>query len=218
MDTAVEAIYERAGDKRVGWKVGLTAKAIQAQHGLHEPILGFLLKSGRRPSGSVLQYGSLTRPGFENELCLTLGESLQGPGVSPEQAREAISSVAPAFEIIERRGGANADLALVLADNAQQRFFVTGAPVSPAEVDLAAVSVEVSVNGVMQERALGQEVLGTPAASIAWLANKLAQFGKHLEEGDQIVSGSFTKQYDLSRDDIIASRFEPFGTVRAEFR
>lgn len=212
------ARYEQAGDKQVGWKVGLTAKAMQAQIGIPEPVFAFLLRTGHRPSGSIFDYGALTRPGFENELCLTLGERLCGPGITLEQAREAISHVAPAFEIIERRGGSNADLALTLADNGQQRFFVTGEASPLAEVDLATVSVEVTINGAVQERALGQEVLGTPVASIAWLANKLAQFGRHLERGDQIMSGSFTKQYNLSRNDVIASHFEPFGDVRAEFR
>ena len=32
------------------------------------------------------------------------------------------------------------------------------------------------------------------------------------------MSGSFTKQYNLSRNDVIASHFEPFGDVRVEFR
>lgn len=212
------ARYEQAGHRQVGWKVGLTSKAMQAQVGIPEPLFAFLLRSGHKPSGTVFDHGSLTRPGFENELCLTLGKGLRGPGVTLEQARDAISHVAPALEIIERRGGANADLALVLADNGQQRFFVTAAPSPLGTVDLAAVSVEVSVNDAVQERALGQEVLGTPLASIAWLANKLAQFGRQLEEGEQVMSGSFTKQYTLSRGDVVVSRFEPFGTVSAEFR
>ena len=212
------ARHEQAGNRQAGWKVGLTAKAMQAQLSIPEPLFGFLLESGHRSSSAVFDHGSLTRPGFENELCLTIGKSLRGPGVTLERAREAISHVAPALEIIERRGGANADLALALADNAQQRFFVTGARSPLGDIDLANVSVEVSVNGVVQERALGQEVLGTPVASIAWLANKLAQFGRHLEEGEQIMSGSFTKQFNPSRNDIIASRFEPFGIVCAEFR
>jgi len=212
------ARYEQAGDKQAGWKVGLTAKAMQAQLGIPEPLFGFLLESGHKCSGAIFAHASLARPAFENELCLTLGKSLHGPGVTLEEARAAISRVAPAFEIIERRGGANADLALALADNAQQRFIVTGAPSPLGDVDLATVSVEVISNGIVQETALGREVLGTPIASVAWLANKLAQFGRHLESGEQIMSGSFTKQYNLNRADVIESRFQPFGTVRAEFR
>jgi 2-keto-4-pentenoate hydratase len=126
--------------------------------------------------------------------------------------------MAPAFEIIEKRGDFAADLNVSLADNAQQRAYVTGSAVPmPAGFDLATVAAEISVNGAASERALGREVLGTPAASIAWLANKLAEFGLVLEAGMKVMSGSFTRQYPLSRGDRIEARFDPVGPVRAEF-
>jgi 2-keto-4-pentenoate hydratase len=210
--------YRGVGDSQVGWKVGLTSKAMQAQLGIPHPVFGFLLRSGHKSTGTVFEHASLTRPGFENELCLTLGTTLTGPGVTLEQARRAISHVAPALEIVERRGGSRADLGLAQADNAQQKAFVTGTPMPLGTVDLAKVTLELSVNGVTQERALGEEVLGTPVASIAWLANKLAEFGRHLESGALVMSGSFTKQYNANRNDMVEARFEPFGLVRAEFR
>jgi 2-keto-4-pentenoate hydratase len=202
----------------VGWKVGLTAKAMQIQQRVHEPVFGFLLASGDRPSGTRIAFAELINPGFENELCLTVGTTLRGPGITTAQATAALSAMAPAFEIIEKRGDFAADLNVSLADNAQQRFFVTGGAVPvPADADLAAVSVEVRVNGAPAERALGREVLGTPAASVAWLANKLAEFGLALEAGMRIMSGSFTKQYAIGARDRIESHFVPVGTVVAEF-
>jgi 2-keto-4-pentenoate hydratase len=212
------ARYVRAGEHQAGWKVGLTSKAMQIQQGVHEPVLGFLLASGERPSGIRFQYADLINPGFENELCLTVGTTLRGPGVTTERAQAALSAMAPAFEIIEKRGDFAADLNVSLADNAQQRAYVTGPPVAvPAGFDLAKVSVEVLVNGAAAERALGSEVLGTPAASVAWLANKLAEFGLTLEAGMKVMSGSFTRQYPLHRGDRIEARFDPAGPVRAEF-
>lgn len=211
--------YERAGDRQVGWKVGLTAKAIQAQLGFYEPVFGFLLHTGHRPSGAVFEFASLKRPGFENELCITLGAPLVGPGVTFEQARSAISHVAPALEIIEKRHAAPSDMQLILADNGQQKAFVTGADVPLGGLDLAEVIVDVTVNGVMQERARGAEVLGRgPIASISWLANKLAQFGRHLEAGTRIMSGSFTKQYDIKPGDAVEVQFDRVGAVSAKFR
>ena len=212
------ARYERAGERQAGWKVGLTARAMQAQQGVYEPVFGFLLLSGHRPSGTAFDFSALIRPGFENELCLTLGEPLAGPGVTLEQARAAVSHVAPALEIIEKRGDFGADLALSLADNAQQKAFVTGAALPLGALDLADVTLELAVNGAAQERARGVEVLGTPLASIAWLANKLAGFGRRLEAGTRVMSGSFTRQYDVHRGDVVEARFEPLGPVRAEFR
>lgn len=214
----VLARHVQAGDAQAGWKVGLTSKAMQAQQGVPEPVLGFLLRSGERPSPSRFRHAELMRPGFENELCLTVGRTLRGPGVTTEQAAAALSAMAPAFEIIERRGDFAADLNVSLADNAQQRAFVTGAPVPvPPGFDLATVEMELVVNAAAAERALGREVLGTPAASIAWLANKLAELGLALEAGMRVMSGSFTRQYLLAAGDRIEARFAPVGTVRAEF-
>ena len=209
--------YVAAGERHAGWKVGLTAKAMQEQQRVHEPVFGFLLASGQHDSGAVFAFRDLIAPGFENELCITMGRTLTGPGITLEQARAAIAEVAPSLEIVEKRGDFTADLHLALADNAQQKAFVTGAGRSPGDLDLAAVSVEVRVNDASLDRALGAAVLGTPVASIAWLANKLAEFGRRLEAGARVMSGSFTRQYPLSAGDRVESRFEPIGTVRAEF-
>jgi len=210
--------YVAAGDRHAGWKVGLTAKAMQEQQRVHEPVFGFLLGSGQRDTGVAFAFGELIQPGFENELCITVGRTLAGPGVTLAEARAAIADVAPALEIIERRGDFTADLHLALADNAQQKAFVTGAGRPLGDLDLAAVTVDVLVNGAPRERARGAEVLGTPVASIAWLANKLAELGRRLEAGMRVMSGSFTRQYALAAGDRVEARFEPIGTVRAEFR
>lgn len=214
----VLARHAQAGERQAGWKVGLTSKAMQIQQKVHEPVLGFLLASGEKPSGTRFPFADLINPGFENELCLTVGRMLRGPGVSDAQAQAALSAMAPAFEIIEKRGDFSADLNVSLADNAQQRAYVTGAPVPvPPGFDLATVTLELGVNGAVAERAAGAEVLGTPAASVAWLANKLAELGLALEAGMKVMSGSFTRQYPLSRGDRIEASFVPVGPVRAEF-
>lgn len=209
--------HEEAGDLQVGWKVGLTAKAIQAQLNYHEPVFGYLLRSGHHSSGTVFDFPTLINPGFENEICISIGKKLAGPGVTFEQARDCISHVAPALEIVERRSGIPMDFPLVMADNGQQKGFVTGAAVPLQDLNLAEVSVEVFVNGLSMERASGAAVLGNPVASVAWLANKLVKFGRHLEPGELIMSGSFTKQYAINSGEEVEARFHPVGTVTANF-
>jgi 2-keto-4-pentenoate hydratase len=215
------AITERRialGARQAGWKVGVTSKAMQIQQGVHEPVFGVLFESGHRASGCAFNFSELIAPAFENELCLTLGKTLLGPGIDIDQARAAIAEVAPALEIIERRGQF-ADLPLAMADNAQQKAFVTGpATCYTPERRLRDATVEVFVNAEFKERASGAEVMGDPAASLAWLANKLAEFGRGLDAGMCVMSGSFTKQYPLRKGDRAESRFQPFGTVLAEFR
>jgi 2-keto-4-pentenoate hydratase len=206
------------GEQLAGWKVGLTAPVIQKQFGMHEPVMGFLLESGHRESGAEFRHAELIEPGFENELCLTVGTRLEGPDVTRAQARAAITAVQPAFEIIEARGDFRADLTLSLTDNCQQKAFVTGpASALPAGWEPASTTVEVLINGRRVDHAVGSEETGHPLGAVAWLAKKLAEFGRRLEPGHRIMSGSFTKQYPLARGDRIETRFTPFGTVRATF-
>jgi 2-keto-4-pentenoate hydratase len=206
------------GERLAGWKVGLTAPVIQRQFGMHEPVMGFLLESGHRDGGARFQHADLIAPGFENELCLTVGAPLQGPGVTPDQARAAIVGVQPAFEIIEGRGDFRADLTLALTDNSQQKAFVTGsARPLPEGWEPAQTTVEVLINGRRVDHAVGSEDTGHPVRAVAWLANKLADFGRRLEPGHRIMSGSFTKQYPIARGDRIETRFTPFGVVQAAF-
>ena len=205
------------GESHAGWKVGLTAAAMRAQHNVHEPCFGFLLASGNRPSGHVFRYAELIKPGFENELCLTIGTTLRGPGITFEQARNAIAEVAPALEIVEKRGDFSADLPLTMADNAQQKAFVTAPARALGDYDLAGAIVRVHLDRALVDRAEGAEVMGNPINSIVWLANKLAEFGRALEAGQRVISGSFTKQYPLDRPAHVRSEFEPFGAVEASF-
>jgi 2-keto-4-pentenoate hydratase len=119
---------------------------------------------------------------------------------------------------VERRGDFAADPPLSMADNVQQKAFVTGPaqPLSPGQ-SLAATTLAVLVNGAPAGEATGAEVMGDPAAAVAWLANKLAEFGLALEAGMQVMSGSFTRQLVLSAGNRVEARFSPFGTVTASF-
>lgn len=215
------AILRRAiadGDAQAGWKVGLTSAAMRAQQGVAEPCFGFLLRSGHLRSGARLALDELIAPGIENELCLTIGEALRGPNVSFDHARRAIAFVEPALEIAEVRGNFGADMPLSMADNAQQKAFVTGAA-SPhdSRIPLAQAEVTVCFNGELRATATGAEVMGSPIEAAAWLANKLAEHGLALEAGMRVMSGSFTRQFAVARDDKVVSTFQPFGPVEASF-
>lgn len=212
------ALELQAGDRQAGWKVGLTAKAIQQQVGVHERVFGHLLESGELPSGTVLKSTELIQPHFENELCVTLGETLRGPGVTIAQARAAISGVAPAVEVVEKRGDFIKDMPLALADNAEQKSFVTGpvtSPLSPA-LELAATGLELWIDGALVEQAAGHAVMEGPEGSLAWLANKLSDFGRALEAGSKVITGSFTRQYPGVAGQRYEARFTPFGSVIIE--
>lgn len=208
------------GERQAGWKVGLTAEAMRVQQKVHEPCFGYLLESGQHASGHTYQFSDLIEPGFENELCLTIGKTLRGPGVSLEDVAAAVTHAAPALEIVEVRGPFAGNLALAMADNAQQKAYVTGpsVPLTGANRDLSVATVTVQVDDAVTETASGSAVMqGGGLLSVVWLANKLAEFGLALEAGMQVMSGSFTQQYRAQQGMAVRSSFDRFGVVEANF-
>ena len=207
------ALIRRSGARRVGWKVGLTSQAIQRQFKVHEPVFGCLLANGRLESSHAFRRGELIEPGFENELCIVMGRDL-APGATRADVAAAVARIHPAFEIIETRGDLTSQLALALADNAQQKAFVLGPAVERAALpELDAVTVGVRINGSEVAAADGSAVLGHPYNAVAWLAGKLAEFGEQVRAGDYIMSGSFTRQFPLNHGDRIEAAFAGIGTV-----
>ena len=198
-----------AGEHQIGWKVGLTAPAIQRQFGFHEPVFGCVLDS--RPSGHVFAPNELIAPGFENELCMRLRTDLSGT-VTLDEARAAIEAVHPSLEIIETRGPFTEQIALALADNAQQKTVILGDP-APLLADLATIRATVTINGQEIATGTGDAVLGNPLNAVVWLARKLTEFGRGLKAGEIIMTGSFTRQFPIAPGDSIRTVFSGVGAV-----
>lgn len=200
-----------AGERQIGWKVGLTAKVIQEQFGFHEPLFACILET--KPSGYVFDATELIRPGFETELCIRLGQGLEG-AVTSGQARAAIDVIHPSFEIIETRGDLAKQIPLGLADNGQQRSVVIGTPVHlTSSMALDRIEARVQLNGREVATGLGSAVLGNPINSIVWLAEKLTQYGRQLRSGDIVMTGSLVRQFALSAGDVAVADFSEVGRV-----
>ena len=86
-----------------------------------------------------------------------------------------------------------------------------------ADLDLSTIGVRVTINGAEVATGRGDAVLGHPLHSIAWLAAKLAAYGRGLKAGDHIMTGSFTRQFLIAPGDRIRTEFERLGTVEATF-
>jgi len=199
-----------AGERHSGWKVGLTAKAIQEQFGFHEPVFGCILQSF--PSGHTLP-PNLIKPGFETELCMRFARPLQGE-ITPQQVLDALEGIHPSLEIIETRGDLSGHIALALADNAQQHSVILGTLMRPAAaMRLDQVVARVLLNGNEIVVGTGDAVLGNPINSVVWLAHKLTEFGRSIRAGDIVMTGSFVRQFPLAPGDIAEADFAGIGHV-----
>ena len=69
----------------------------------------------------------------------------------------------------------------------------------------------------IEETRIAAGVLGNPAMGIAWLANKVGQFGTVLEPGHIMLSGSFIRPVWAEPGDTLHADFGELGSVSVQF-
>lgn len=208
-----------AGVRLAGWKVGLSSDATRKMFGLDAPVSAYLLADRRFASGSTFACADFHTPIIESELCIVMGRTLRGPGVTGGRALAAIAGAAPALELVDMRLNIAQNLPLGVADGVAQWGFVTGPEVRPypADVDLAALVAETRRNGETVARVVGGEAIDDQIETIAWLANHLAEFDRSLEAGQCVTTGSMTKPTPIQAGDVWETTFSTFGRVSATF-
>jgi len=208
-----------AGRKVVGRKVGLTSLAMQKMLGVNEPDFGHLFDDMILASGAECRTASLMLPRVEPEIAFVLSRELRGPGVTREDVMAAAEYVTPALEIIDTRiRDWKITLADTIADNASSARVVLGAEKSsPNAYDLATTGMTLEKNGTTVEKGVGAAVLGHPAEPVAWLANKLAEFGQTLAAGSIIIPGALCRAVEVAAGDSIVARFDHLGAVSVRF-
>src|SRR5476651_1895955 len=89
-----------AGEKPLGWKVGLGAPASMQKVGITAPLVGFLMQRALLLSGSTVSLQGYVTPVAEPEICVRMASGL-GPGTSADQAMAAVKEIFPAIELAD---------------------------------------------------------------------------------------------------------------------
>ncbi|MGE0881006.1 MAG: 2-keto-4-pentenoate hydratase [Acidimicrobiia bacterium] len=202
-----------------GHKVGLSAKAMQQMLGVHEPDYGHLLDDMFVDEGATISIDRFCQPRAEIEVAFVLGRPLAGPGVTVADVIRATDYVLPSIEIVDSRlADWKIKIADTIADNASSAALVVGArPTELTDVDPALIGATLRKNGEVVETGCSGAVLGNPVIAVAWLANKVAQFGVTLEPGNVIMPGSCTRMVAIDRGDHIRADFDGLGHVSVRF-
>ena len=209
-----------SGEKLGGWKLGCTSEASRKMIGVSEPVSGFLLERNHSRGDPTIDAAAVGKGVLETELGLTLGKPLKGPDVTRAQVVEAVSSISPAFEIVQARIDIPSDLPLGVADNLTAWGFVTGNPLAstPRDLNLGDVRIEMRKNGSVAQQAGARDNIEDPFESVAWLANHLAEHDRRLEAGQCIITGSCLKPVPVAQGDRYEATFSSVGTVAVVFR
>jgi 2-oxo-hept-3-ene-1,7-dioate hydratase len=217
------------GRKVIGHKIGLTSRAMQISSQIDEPDYGTLLDDMvyTCTPGQVLDipHAHFIAPRIEVELAFVLKKELRGPNVTVAQVLDATDYVTPAIEIIDarieqfdRHTKAMRRVYDTISDNAANAGIVTGGGrANPLTTDLPWCGAILRQNGVVEETGLAAGVQGHPAVGIAWLANKLAPWGEHLQAGEIVLAGSFTKPVPAKVGDLFDVDYGPLGRLQLRF-
>lgn len=214
-----------AGRKVIGWKIGLTSKAMQYALNIDTPDSGVLLDDMSFDDGSTVPKDRFIQPRVEAEIAFVMKAALKGPNVTIFDVLNATDYITPALEILDTRvlridpETKKARIIVdTIADNAANAGIVIGGrAMRPDQVDLRWIGAIVSRNGVVEETGLGAGVLNQPARGVAWLANRLAAYGDGIEAGQVVLGGSFIRPIEARHGDTIVADYGPLGTVSCFF-
>jgi 2-oxo-hept-3-ene-1,7-dioate hydratase/2-keto-4-pentenoate hydratase len=211
-----------AGRRIKGYKVGLTSKVMQESMGSSEPDFSSMTDDLFLPEDTPLDSAQFFLPMIEIEVAFVMKHPLSGPGVLPVDVIRATDFVLPSIEIVDFRVGPGPGMTITdtVADLAACGAAVLGAnPRRLDQLDLRTVQGEMLINGNVVQNGLASAVLGNPVTAVAWLANKLGEFGVTFQPGDTILTGSFVRAMPVKAGDEIIARFDQgLGDVRTMLR
>jgi 2-keto-4-pentenoate hydratase len=208
-----------AGQRITGKKIGLTSLAMQNLLGVDQPDYGHLLDGMVVENGGQISSTRVLQPRVEAEIAFILKKDLVGPRVTTLDVLQATDYVVPALEIVDSRvADWKIKLQDTVADNASSGLYVLGGkPLAVDQLDLAQVGVVLYKNGEIMNTGVGAAALGHPAACVAWLANKLFEFGITLKAGEVILSGALSAAVNAEPGDYFQARFAHLGEVNVRF-
>ncbi len=226
---AVQAAWVKqkiaGGRKVIGWKIGLTSKAMQYALNIDIPDSGVLFDDMLFEDGAVIPADRFIQPRIEAEIAFVMKAPLKGPNVSIFDVLNATDYITPALEILDTRvlrvdpeTKKARSIVDTISDNAANAGIVIGGrQMRPDQVDMRWMGAIVSRNAEVEETGLGAGVLNHPARGIAWLANRLAQYGDGIEAGQIVLAGSFIRPVEARHGDTINANFGPYGTIACHF-
>jgi 2-keto-4-pentenoate hydratase len=211
----VELLQADGAGEVVGYKLGLTSRAMQEQLGIDQPDYGPVLAAGVHPDGVQVDLDRLLQPKVEAEIAIVLGAPLSGPGCTALDVRRAAAGAVAAVEIIDSRiRDWRIRLADTIADLASSAAIALSSRLVPLEaLDPRLIGVALTRNGELVATGAGAAALGDPLHAVAWLANTLHPLGVVLEAGHVVMTGALHAAVPLADGDVFRAEFDWLGPI-----
>lgn len=207
-----------AGEKPIGWKVGLGAKPAMERLNITMPVVGYMMEKSVLQNGATASVKGWAQPVAEPEIAVYMGSDLAG-GASREATIAAVASLGPAIELADLPGPPS-DVEAVLAGNIFHRNVILGAPdTSRAGVKLDGLAGLIFRRGAQIARQEDlQANIGNIVDIVAHVAGTLAANGERLRAGDVIITGSIVPPPMIEADETdFAYTLDPFSQLSVRF-
>lgn len=214
-----------AGQRQIGWKIGLTSRAMQQALNIETPDSGVLFEDMLFENGASIPKGRFIQPRIEAELAFLFKQDLAGATVTAADVLAATAYVQPALEILDTRilrqdpkTGKMRSVFDTISDNAANAGLVLGGRMMPPDqLDMRWVGAIVSRDASVEETGLAAGVLNDPVQGIVWLARRLGRYGQSICAGDVVLAGSFIRPIETHAGATISADYGPLGTVACHF-
>ncbi len=190
-----------AGEKPIGWKVGLSTEAAMKSLSTNAPLVGFLTDAGALTSGATSSLAGWTKPVAEPEVAVHIGKDVPG-SADDATAADAIIGLSPAIELVDLHTPPE-DVEAILTGNVYHRHVVLGAmDRSRAGGDVSGLKTRVLRNGdEVAEQSPIDVNTGTILSIVRHVAAVVSACGEGLKAGDIVIAGSITPPHMLSAED-----------------
>jgi 2-keto-4-pentenoate hydratase len=216
----VTAMKLAEGKQIKGHKIGLTSKAMRAASNATEPDYGTLFDDWFMAEGSIIPMSRFNRPRAEVELAFVLKHELRGPCVNAADVIRATDFVLPSIEIVDSRFSRRGAGGVVdtISDAASCGVVILGGnPRRLDQIDVRRIGASLAKNGDVEVSGVASAVMSNPINAVAWLANKLHEFGVTMAAGHVILSGSFIAAIPFQAGDTLSALFDQLGEVTCSF-
>lgn len=206
------------GRRVVGYKIGLTAPAVQRQLGVDQPDSGVLFADMLVLDGATVPLDGLLQPKVEAEVAFILAGDLDGT-LTEDRVKRAAGIARPAIEIVDSRVH---DWAIsvvdTISDNGSSALFVLGSGEVPvADLDVAALPMHLTEDGVVVSHGTGKDCLGSPLNALMWLARRAQQNGAPLRAGHIVLSGALGPMVSVRPGSSYVASIGGIGSARVSF-
>jgi 2-keto-4-pentenoate hydratase len=189
-----EPVYGAVG----GAKIATTTKVMQQLMGITHPCGGAIFARTIHSSPARLRIADFVNVRIESEIALKLGADLPAAGApwTREAVAPAVAGAMPAFELIEDRNAdyARTEAASLIVENCWNGGVVIGTPKPVAAAALVGIAGRLTIDG----ETVGEGTADDPCATLAWLANHLAERGRDLKASMVVITGSLIPTHSIA--------------------